>query len=192
MPILIGIPKNAPGGHKQAMYEGALRVAEELGADTVEGRSEDLLMDLKRRRLDGVICGSDKLGIIATPDFQDGWRASPLSFGYCRLALLGRADAKPMRLVVSNKETLTQVLPDNPLRVVTSYPELFTAWVEKNPLPYELEQRSGGCEAVVARGWADAAFDIIDTGSTMRRHGLVPWVDNCLTLQAMLVNLLPK
>lgn len=84
------------------------------------------------------------------------------SIGKCRMVFMGKPGFDPADVRT----------------VVTSNPGLTREYLEKrfsqDALP-EIVYFEGGCERLVAEGGADAAFDIVETGSTMKKFGLIEY-----------------
>ncbi|MFZ2619425.1 MAG: hypothetical protein WAX89_00955 [Alphaproteobacteria bacterium] len=180
-PLLpIGLPKAGPKRHQQLLHKKAKDLAEwragscipftvGLSRAFVEGRAEDLLADYQKGRLYGFVCGSDKAAELAP-----ALPTVALPFGQCRFAIYGKTAELP---------------PTGTIRMVTSYPNVARQWLfYAMPAVFariSIEPRIGGCEAAVANGWADIAFDIVDTGESVRTHNLTLIQDHCLPVQAV-------
>jgi ATP phosphoribosyltransferase len=101
--------------------------------------------------------GSDKYGEIADTKNLQFEPAGKLA---CRFAFARPANMeKPLRAVT---------------RVATSYPRALQRFAAEQALEdYEIVRRPGKVEGAVAQGLADAIFDIVETGDSLRANGLV-------------------
>lgn len=97
---------------------------------------------------------------------------------------LGRA-----RLVVAAREAAGFAsladLPDE-LRVATTFPNLARAYLNGRGLSVEIAALSGASEIAPHLGLADVIVDVVATGSTLKRNGLVE-LETILTSSARLV-----
>ncbi len=93
---------------------------------------------------------------------RDVYEPLRLPFGHCRLVVAGWADRslRPLRL------------QPNP-RVATKYPNLARAYFQGRGISAEIIALSGSIELAPVVGLADLIVDLVETGSTLRAHGLV-------------------
>jgi len=66
----------------------------------------------------------------------------------------------------------TQISKGKLLRVVTPFPEWAQKVIGELGIPHTIYAVTGGSEGLVAHGLADAVFDIVETGETLRDNGL--------------------
>ena len=93
---------------------------------------------------------------------RDVYEPLRLPFGHCRLVVAGWADRslRPLRL------------QPNP-RVATKYPNLARAYFQGRGISAEIIALSGSVELAPVVGLADLIVDLVETGNTLRAHGLV-------------------
>ncbi len=93
---------------------------------------------------------------------RDVYEPLRLPFGHCRLVVAGRADRpqRPLRL------------QSNP-RIATKYPNLARAYFQGRGISAEIITLSGSVELAPVVGLADLIVDLVETGNTLRAHGLV-------------------
>jgi ATP phosphoribosyltransferase len=72
-------------------------------------------------------------------------------------------------------------------RIATSYAGLLEAWLATSGVSARVVRLDGAVENAVALGVADAVADVVATGTTLRRAGLVPVGDALLQSEALLV-----
>jgi ATP phosphoribosyltransferase len=82
-----------------------------------------------------------------------------LAIGACRLALSGFPGVDPLRL-------------ESP-RIATKYPTLATRFFLEVGAPAQIIELSGAIEIAPLVGLSDAIVDIVETGETLRKNGLV-------------------
>lgn len=82
-----------------------------------------------------------------------------LGIGACRLCLCAREDVDPLKL-------------ESP-RIATKYPHLASQYFLERGSPAEIIALSGAIELAPLVGLSDAIVDIVETGETLRRNGLV-------------------
>ncbi len=75
----------------------------------------------------------------------------------------------------------------NNLRIATSYPNILKDWLTKSGLKAEIVVLDGAVENAVRLGVADAVADVVDTGTTLKRAGLVILGEPILQSQAVLL-----
>lgn len=82
-----------------------------------------------------------------------------LGIGACRLCLCAREEIDPLKL-------------ESP-RIATKYPHLATQYFLERGSPAEIIALSGAIELAPLVGLSDAIVDIVETGETLRKNGLV-------------------
>lgn len=82
-----------------------------------------------------------------------------LGIGACRLTLCARPEVDPLKL-------------ESP-RIATKYPYLATRYFLERGAPAEIIALSGAIEIAPLVGLSDAIVDIVETGETLRKNGLV-------------------
>lgn len=126
-----------------------------LGLDVLLVKDRDLPLYVLRGVVDCGVVGRDVL------DELDGELLVPLELaeGGSRLALIGRAGA---------------VLPaaGRQVRLATKYPRTAERWLERQPWSAEILELSGSIELAPLAGLADFILDIVQSGATLRAHGL--------------------
>lgn len=81
-----------------------------------------------------------------------------------------------------------RVLADlNGTRIATAYPGLLESWLSRVNIRARVVRLDGAVENAVALGVADAVADVVATGTTLRRAGLVPLDGVILESEAVLV-----
>ncbi|HJW08705.1 MAG TPA: ATP phosphoribosyltransferase [Holophagaceae bacterium] len=171
-PILLAFPKGRLGDELLVKLRGtsleldaAATKSRVLRIPTATPGVEALLLkgaDLPRYVAGGVaalgIVGSDTLDELDV----DLLELEDLHFGACRLALCA-----PQGL---NLEAL-RALPH--LRLATKFPKSTERWLAREGLAAELVPLQSSVELAPLLGLADAIVDLVQTGSTLRAHGLV-------------------
>ena len=169
--ILIAFPKGRLGDDLVPKLAGtALALDEEalnsrvLRIPTATPGVQALLLkgsDLPRYVAAGVaalgIVGSDTLDEVDV----DLLELADLGFGACHLSLCG-----PMGL------TLNELKQRPHLRLATKYLRATEAWLEREALTAELVPLQSSVELAPILGLADAIVDLVQTGGTLRAHGL--------------------
>ena len=98
-----------------------------------------------------------------------------LGFAACRLSLaIPRGEVYAGPAYFNNK------------RVATSYPNILSAFFQKNDINAQIEEISGSVEIAPSIGLADAICDLVSTGSTLLTNGLQE-VETVLKSQAVLI-----
>lgn len=174
--LLIALPKGRIGdelvprlrGTALALDESALK-SRALRIPTATAGVEALLLkgaDLPRYVAGGVaalgIVGSDTLDELD----MDLLELADLRFGACRLSLCGRAGL-----------TLEALRARPHLRLATKFTRATEAWLQREGLVAELVPLQSSVELAPLLGLADAIVDLVQTGSTLRAHGLVEVVE---------------
>lgn len=170
-PILVAFPKGRLGdellsrlaGTAFALDEAALK-SRVLRIPTATAQVQVLLLksaDLPRYVAAGVaslgIVGSDTLDEVDVDLFE----LADLKFGACRLSLCGA-------------EGLTlEALKRRPhLRLATKFLRSTGAWLRREGLTAELVPLQSSVELAPILGLADAIVDLVQTGATLKAHGL--------------------
>jgi ATP phosphoribosyltransferase len=82
-----------------------------------------------------------------------------LGIGACRLALSAKPEVDPLKL-------------ESP-RIATKYPRLASAFFLERGAPAQIIELSGAIEIAPLVGLSDAIVDIVETGETLKKNGLV-------------------
>jgi ATP phosphoribosyltransferase len=72
-------------------------------------------------------------------------------------------------------------------RIATSYPGILAAWLQDQGIDADVIRLDGAVENAVALGVADAVADVVATGTTLRKAGLVIVGEPILQSEALLV-----
>jgi ATP phosphoribosyltransferase len=171
MPLLIALPKGRIAdellprlaGTPLALDAGALK-GRALRIPTATADVEAILLkgsDLPRYVAEGVaalgIVGSDTLDELDL----DVLELADLGFGACRLSLCGPADLS------------LEALRRRPhLRLATKFTRATAAWLDREGLTAELVPLQSSVELAPILGLSDAIVDLVQTGGTLRAHGL--------------------
>ena len=170
-PILIAFPKGRLGdellprlvGTALALDESALK-SRVLRIPTATPGVQVLLLkgtDLPRY----VAAGVASLGIVGSDTLDemdvDLLELADLGFGACRLSLCGTAGL-----------TLEALKQQPHLRLATKYSRATGTWLEREGLTAELVPLQSSVELAPILGLADAIVDLVQTGETLRAHGL--------------------
>lgn len=169
--LLIALPKGRLGDELVPRLEGsplaldpAALKSRVLRIPTATPGVEALLLkgaDLPRYVAAGVaalgVVGSDTLDEVSV----DLLELADLGFGACRISLCAPAGA-----------TLEHLRAKPHLRLATKFPLVTEAWLEREGLTAEIVPLSSSAELAPLLGLADAIVDLVQTGSTLRAHGL--------------------
>ena len=172
MTVLIALPKGRLGDEAIGRLAGT---AFELDAAALKGRAlriptatagvEALLLkgaDLPRYVVGGVaalgVVGSDTLDELDA----DLLELADLGFGACRLSLCAKAGVG-----------LEDLRRKAHLRIATKFPRATARWLAREELAAELVPLQSSVELAPLLGLADAIVDLVQTGGTLRAHGLV-------------------
>lgn len=98
-----------------------------------------------------------------------------LGFGKCRLAI-----------AVPDGSPITELTDLNGERIATSYPGLLSTFLEKRHINAVVIEISGSVEIAPEIGLTDAICDLVDTGTTLKQHGLHQLVD-IMSFEAVVV-----
>lgn len=113
-----------------------------------------------------VAAGVASLGIVGSDTLDemdmDLLELADLGFGACRLSLCAQAGV-----------TLDQLRAKPHLRLATKFPKATEAWLAREDLTAELVPLSSSAELAPLLGLADAIVDLVQTGGTLKAHGLV-------------------
>jgi ATP phosphoribosyltransferase len=113
-----------------------------------------------------VAAGVASLGIVGSDTLDeldmDLLELADLGFGACRLSLCAQAGM-----------TLEALRAKPHLRLATKFPKATEAWLTRVNLTAELVPLSSSVELAPLLGLADAIVDLVQTGSTLKAHGLV-------------------
>jgi ATP phosphoribosyltransferase len=82
-----------------------------------------------------------------------------LRIGLCRLVLSAKPEIDPLRL-------------ESP-RIATKYPQLASSFFLERGAPAQIIELSGAIEIAPLVGLSDAIVDIVETGETLKKNGLV-------------------
>ena len=172
MTTLIALPKGRLGeevttrliGTPFALHPGALR-SRALRIPTATPGVEALLLkgaDLPRYVAGGVaslgVTGSDTLD----EDDADLLELADLGFGACRLSLCAKESV-----------SLDQLRAKAHLRIATKFSAATARWLDREDLAAELVPLQSSVELAPLLGLSDAIVDLVQTGGTLRAHGLV-------------------
>jgi ATP phosphoribosyltransferase len=113
-----------------------------------------------------VAAGVASLGIVGSDTLDeldmDLLELADLGFGACRLSLCAQAGV-----------TLEALRAKPHLRLATKFLRATEAWLVREELTAELVPLSSSVELAPLLGLADAIVDLVQTGGTLRAHGLV-------------------
>lgn len=113
-----------------------------------------------------VAAGVASLGIVGSDTLDeldmDLLELADLGFGACRLSLCAQEGV-----------TLEALRAKPHLRLATKFPKATEAWLSREGLTAELVPLSSSAELAPLLGLADAIVDLVQTGSTLRAHGLM-------------------
>ena len=113
-----------------------------------------------------VAAGVASLGIVGSDTLDeldmDLLELADLGFGECRLCLCAPAGV-----------TLEDLKARPHLRLATKFPRATEAWLAREGLTAELVPLSSSVELAPLLGLADAIVDLVQTGATLKAHGLV-------------------
>ncbi len=89
-----------------------------------------------------------------------------LGFGKCTLKIAVPKDSKYKNITDLNGKA-----------IATSYPVILQNFLDKENIKADVKTISGSVEIAPGLGLADAIFDIVSTGGTLRSNGLMPFAD---------------
>lgn len=129
----------------------------EIGITFLIVRPTDVPTYVEYGAADVGICGKD---VLMEQD-SDVYEPLDLGFGACRIAVAAlRGQESRNRL--SSK-----------IRVATKYPNITERYFNQRGVPVELIKLYGSIELAPIVGLADRIVDLVETGSTLKAHGLV-------------------
>ena len=138
----------------------------QLVAETPDGRLRALLVknsDLAEYVAHGVaalgICGDDVLGESGHPLL----RLLALPFGATRMSVCGYPEPDLPSLLAAG----------NGLRIATKFVRFTRAWLDSVGTEAEVIRLGGSVELAPVLGLAPLTVDLVETGNTLRAHGLV-------------------
>jgi len=113
-----------------------------------------------------VAAGVAQLGIVGSDTLDemdmDLLELADLGFGACRLSLCAQEGV-----------TLEALRAKPHLRLATKFPKATESWLSREGLTAELVPLSSSAELAPLLGLADAIVDLVQTGGTLKAHGLV-------------------
>ena len=98
-----------------------------------------------------------------------------LGFGKCSL-----------KIAIPNQSSIQTLADLNGKAIATSYPVILEKFLIENNITSDIKTISGSVEITPGLGLADAIFDIVSTGSTLRSNGLKPFTD-VMSSEAILI-----
>jgi ATP phosphoribosyltransferase len=98
-----------------------------------------------------------------------------LGFGKCTL-----------KIAVPNQSDIKTIADLNGKSIATSYPLILQNFLQKEGIISDIKIISGSVEISPGLGLADAIFDIVSTGGTLRSNGLKPFAD-VMSSEAILI-----
>ena len=126
-----------------------------------------------------VSSGTATLGIVGLNEVEEKGLpvevVSKLGFGGCRISL-----ALPKTEEYKGLEYFQGK------RIATSYPNILKRFLDKHGIKAEIEVITGSVEIAPAAGIADAIFDIVSSGGTLKSNGLVE-VEKVFFSEAVLI-----
>ena len=159
-------------GYKQRTDLKDLVLADEAnGVEFYYLRPRDIAVYVGERTLDLGFTGRDML----LDSGADAEEILPLGFGGTkfRFAAPGAADWSVADLAGK--------------RIGTSYPGLLASYLDAQGVQARLIKLDGAVESAVRLGVADAVADVVETGSTLKRAGLVMFGEPILVSEAILI-----
>jgi ATP phosphoribosyltransferase len=98
-----------------------------------------------------------------------------LGFGKCTL-----------KIAIPNQSEIKSIADLNGKSIATSYPVILQNFLNKEGIESNIKMISGSVEISPGLGLADAIFDIVSTGGTLRSNGLKPFAD-VMSSEAILI-----
>jgi len=98
-----------------------------------------------------------------------------LGFGKCTL-----------KIAIPNQSEIKSIFDLNGKSIATSYPVILQNFLNKEGIESNIKMISGSVEISPGLGLADAIFDIVSTGGTLRSNGLKPFAD-VMSSEAILI-----
>jgi ATP phosphoribosyltransferase len=131
-------------------------------------RNGDISREVVEGSADVAFYGSDKYNEL-NGALKKRLEFAPLGTLACRFALMHRQG---------------ESLSEEPLTVATSYEEALVAFMDRHQVPLgKIISSSGKLERFPASGETDAAFDLVESGASMRDNGLQIALKDGLPLQ---------
>jgi len=159
-------------GYKQRTdLKDLVLVDEANGVEFYYLRPRDIAVYVGERTLDLGFTGRDMLLDSAAAAEE----IMPLGFGGTRF-----------RFAAPGAEAWTVADLDG-LRIGTSYPGLLKTYLDAHGVTARLIKLDGAVESSVRLGVADAVADVVETGSTLKRAGLVMFGEAILESEAILI-----
>jgi ATP phosphoribosyltransferase len=187
-------PRILIGAGKGRLLPVLGRFLTELGLDASQGgrklvyevEGRDFALQIAQLRWEDIRKNYNKFDMITygADQWLEGGHKAMIGLRYypqgdCRLSLLAPAALArlPWAELVAGK------------RVATSYPNLAREYLG---VPEErIVRMTGSVETAVGLGWADCAFDVIESGATARANGLVE-VKSCVKFGALVATCRPE
>ena len=120
--------------------------------------------------------GAADIGIVGSDQIEEcssrAYQPVELDFGRCTLDMIGR-DLIPPDGTAS-------------IRMASKYPKIASAWAAAEKLDATVIELSGSVELALVLGLTDYVIDIVETGRTLRQHGLVS-IRTLMNVRAMLL-----
>lgn len=159
-------------GYKQRTdLKDLVLVDDENGVEFYYLRPRDIAVYVGERTLDLGFTGRDML----LDSGADAEEILPLAFGGTRF-----------RFAAPGAESWTVADLDGK-RIGTSYPGLLKTYLDSHGVNARLIKLDGAVESSVRLGVADAVADVVETGSTLKRAGLVMFGEAILESEAILI-----
>jgi ATP phosphoribosyltransferase len=132
-----------------------VRLPDGTDAEVLILRASDVAAYVERGVCDLGVAGYDTI----VEQHADVFIPLDLQFAKCRMVVAGFPDIDPLAL-------------ENP-RIATKYPRIAQDYFLSQGAPAKIIALSGAVEIAPLVGLSDAIVDIVETGSTLRTHGLV-------------------
>ncbi len=148
-------------------------------------RAGDIVVSVRDGSVDFGVTGLDLVAEKRGENGQVLVLHDALGFGHSTLTL-AVPEAWPVRTVAELKAYAQKL--GRPLRVVTKFPRLTGAFLDRHSVPYRLIAAEGTLETAPAIGYADMISDLVSSGQTLRDNRLRPLTDGAiLASQAVLI-----
>lgn len=158
-------------GRKFGMLRDNFRQLPDIGYEVV--RQDDMLAEISAGTIDFGVIGNDVAMEYGCDKRNTADIVTTARFGLAQCSFWFAVPAE-------GNADMKEIADLGGRRIATSYPELLKSILLENdvdPAAITILERSGGVERAVARGLADVAFDIVETGGSIVEDGLKP----CLT-----------
>lgn len=139
------------------------------GIEWILVKDADVPVYVEQGAADAGVAGLDHL-LEQRPDVLE---PLALDLGRCRLMLIGAPDAAPL-------ESLARPV------VATKYPRFTRGWLMRRRVAAEVVALAGSVELAAVLGLAPYIVDLVETGTTIRVHGLRP-VETIAEITARLI-----